>query len=391
MPTTRQRSRGARPITGSPLAASGTRISDAMTSLASASVAGGTASSVTRVATYEVAYTTLARSRRASARDTPPSIPAGSRGSGQRVAHHLALDQEHDHLGDVRGMVGDALQEARDQDEPDRARDRLRVAHHVREQLAEDLLLDAVHLVVSGADLARQVRVPGHEGVQALLHHALGLLGHSRQVDVRLELALLVQLHRALGDVHRLVADALEVGDDLHGGGDEAEVAGGRLVEGEQLHALLVDLDVVSVHLPIAVDDVSGQRLVTLHQRPHGAADLILDQRAHGQQRLLEAVQLLVEVSLHSLPPESRSDPWLGSDYPSHFTARLAPPFRSFHRSPRRPSAPRLALPEPSGDVVLGPRVVRAREQRPRDAELDQLAEQQESRVVRDARRLLHV
>src|SRR2546426_8558016 len=35
--------------------------------------------------------------------------------SGERVPHHLGLDHVDDHLGDVRRVVGHALEEARDQ------------------------------------------------------------------------------------------------------------------------------------------------------------------------------------------------------------------------------------------------------------------------------------
>src|SRR5438132_14308257 len=151
------------------------------------------------------------------------------------VADHFALDHVDHHLRDVGRVVGHALEEARDQDQPDRPRNGLRVRHHVGQQLAEDLLLQRVHLGVLGADLARQLGVPTDEGVQALLDHALGPLGHPRQVDVRLELRFLVQLERALGDVYRLVADPLEVGHDFHDRSNEAEVPRRRLVEGEQL------------------------------------------------------------------------------------------------------------------------------------------------------------
>ena len=170
-------------------------------------------------------------------------------------------------------------------------------------QLAEDLLLERVHLGVLAAHPPGQLGVAGHEGVQALLHHPLRPLGHARQVDVGLELRLLVQLQGPLGDVDRLVADPLQVGHDLHGGGDEAQVAGGRLVEGQQLHALLIHFHVVGVHLAVAVDDLLGQHAVTLEQRGHDAPDLLLDQPAHGQQGLLERLELLVEVPLHDGPP----------------------------------------------------------------------------------------
>ena len=45
------------------------------------------------------------------------------------------------------------------------------------------------------------------------------------------------------------------------------------------------------------------ERVVPLEERPHHAADLVLDQPAHGEQGLLERLQLLVEVPLHGASP----------------------------------------------------------------------------------------
>src|SRR3989442_1431462 len=67
----------------------------------------------------------------------------------------------------------------------------------------------------------------------------------------------------------------------------------------EQLDALLVHLDVVGVDLPVGVDDLLGQLAVPLDERGHDPADLVLDEAAHGEQRLLESVELFVEVPLH--------------------------------------------------------------------------------------------
>src|SRR4029450_8027480 len=105
--------------------------------------------------------------------------------------------------------------------------------------------------------------------------HALGLLGHARQVDVGLDLGLPVQLQDPVGNVHRLVADPLQVRNDLHGRGDEAQIPGGGLVQSQQFHAPHVHLDVVGVDLSVPVDDLLGQEVVTVQQRTHDAADLV--------------------------------------------------------------------------------------------------------------------
>ena len=70
-------------------------------------------------------------------------------------------------------------------------------------------------------------------------------------------------------------------------------------MERQQLHALLVDLHVVGVHLPIAIDDLLSELAVALDEGAHDPTDLVLDQAAHGQEGLLECVQLFVKMALH--------------------------------------------------------------------------------------------
>ena len=55
---------------------------------------------------------------------------------------------EDDVLGNVRGMVADAFEMARDEDQIERRLDGGRVLQHIGEQLAEDLRLQGVELVV---------------------------------------------------------------------------------------------------------------------------------------------------------------------------------------------------------------------------------------------------
>ena len=60
---------------------------------------------------------------------------------------------------------------------------------------------------------------------------------------------------RRLGDVDRQVADALEVGVDLDGRDDRAQVGGHRLVQRQQREAAVVDLDVQLVDRLVADQD----------------------------------------------------------------------------------------------------------------------------------------
>src|SRR5690606_14782014 len=99
--------------------------------------------------------------------------PARAGGSGalggllvrRGVADISPLDVEDDVFGNVRGVVGDALVVARDQQQVERARGGARILHHVGQQLAEELLVQRVDLVIASADFVGGAGVTAHEAV----------------------------------------------------------------------------------------------------------------------------------------------------------------------------------------------------------------------------------
>ena len=84
------------------------------------------------------------------------------------------------------------------------------------------------------------------------------MVGHARHVDPRLQRRVLREVDRALADVHREVADALEVGDHLQRERDEAQVGGHRLALREDHEAQLVGLDLGAIDLLVGVDGSSA-------------------------------------------------------------------------------------------------------------------------------------
>ena len=132
------------------------------------------------------------------------------------------------------------------------------VLEHEGEQLPEDLLVEVVDGCIHPADPVGQLAVLPHEGVEAAADHLPGDLGHTRQVDVGLELRHLIELENFLGDVHGHVADPLQMSVDLDGCRDEPQVPGDRLPQGQQAYALLLDLRVELVDLGIPFDDPVG-------------------------------------------------------------------------------------------------------------------------------------
>ena len=174
------------------------------------------------------------------------------------VAHVLRLHQEDHVLGDVGGVVGDALQVAADQDQRQRPLDRAGVRHHVGEQHAEDLVLELVHLVVAPQHVARQrgVRLTKASRLSRVIFSAISAM---RGMSISgLSGGCGSSLTHVLGDVHGLVADPLQVGVDLHGRRDQAQVRGHGLLQRQQLQAAVVDLDLQVVDLLVGRDDLLG-------------------------------------------------------------------------------------------------------------------------------------
>ena len=85
-----------------------------------------------------------------------------------------------------------------------------------------------------------------------------------------------------MGDVHRHVADPLQIVVDLHGGDDQPQIDGHRLMQCQGLHALLFHLDLATIDVQVALLDLTGQRLVALQDRPQGHLHLVFHQ-AHSE------------------------------------------------------------------------------------------------------------
>ena len=166
----------------------------------------------------------------------------------------LALHQEDHVLADVGGEVGHPLQVPAHQEELHAGADRVRVLHHVGEQDAEHRAVQRVHLVVAQADLAAGRGVAADERLERVGQHLARQPRHLDDLGLGRDRPALVQPLGRLGDVDRVVAHPLEVVGDLERGGEHPEVAGHRLLEGEEVDALLLDLDLHAVDDPVARD-----------------------------------------------------------------------------------------------------------------------------------------
>lgn len=124
-----------------------------------------------------------------------------------------------------------------------------------------------------GDDRPRPVEVARHERVDRPRDHADGRPRHLRDVLERAGAAVVDQAERDLGDVLRLVADPLHVGDHLERGGDHPQVGRDRLLLEQQPQAAALDLLFLLVHPRALPDRLPGERGVLFEQRAGGVVD----------------------------------------------------------------------------------------------------------------------
>ena len=182
------------------------------------------------------------------------------------VAHVGALDDVDHVLGHVLRVVADALDGLRHPDDLERGGDGARVFHHVGDELAQDRPELAVDRRVVADHVGRRVDVEAREGVERAAQHARARLrrrGARRRMrgsGCRPPRSWMLLRHAR--DLLRLVADALEVGDGLGDGEDQAQVVRRRLALDDDLAAVAVERDLHAVHLVVGGDHVVDQRAV---------------------------------------------------------------------------------------------------------------------------------
>ena len=109
--------------------------------------------------------------------------------------------------------------------------------------------------------------------------------------------ALRDDAQRRLRDVHRVVADALQVARDLDGADDEAEVARHRLLQREQRDGEVLDLDLEAIDLVVAAMTASAFSLSRVSSASTARSTSASARVGHVEQALLERRQLVVKMA----------------------------------------------------------------------------------------------
>src|SRR6266571_5484825 len=100
------------------------------------------------------------------------------------VADVLALDEVDDVLGDVGGVVADALEVLGDEDQFERGKDDTGIAHHIGKQFTKNLIAVVVYLIIGGQDTLRKLHIAADDGVEGIANPFFDEFAHAREIDI---------------------------------------------------------------------------------------------------------------------------------------------------------------------------------------------------------------
>jgi hypothetical protein len=171
----------------------------------------------------------------------------------------------------------------------------VRVLHHVRQQRAEDRIVEVVDCVVTLADSNGCLGVAVDEGVEYVMHHLGRDSRHLRKKRQRLDLAHVLEQRNALRDILCIIADALDDARNLQRRDDVSKVARHRCPKRDQLDCAPLRLNLQYIELLVVLDDLGRTFDVALDEAAHGLADRMFRQSAHLADQRAKAVEILVE------------------------------------------------------------------------------------------------
>ncbi len=196
-------------------------------------------------------------------------------------------------------MVADALQRLDAQRCVDHPTDVARVFHQVSRQTADRALEQFFEVFGVERHLGGDAHVFVSQRLQTVVQQDHSRLGHAADVFEDRALAhvrlIFVQALGDVGHTHRFTADALQVVNGTRQSQHETQIAGDRLVDGEQLGIGFERLDIEVAHQTMIVDHLARLADIAGAQRFAGENDLIANLGAHIQHQAAKISQIAVE------------------------------------------------------------------------------------------------
>jgi hypothetical protein len=174
--------------------------------------------------------------------------------------------------------------------------------HHLNHLLVK-LVIKRVNLVVARNRLSRSLRVARRESVKPCDEHLLNDFCHSIDVYVHVELRLVVERARVLGNVYGMIGNALYDGRGVRDRNHKPEVACGGLPQRQYVNAHLVYLKLQLVNRVVFSDDALGYDRIALRKRANRKHNGFFCRSAHYQHAVAQQCEILFNKSIvHLLP-----------------------------------------------------------------------------------------
>ena len=193
-------------------------------------------------------------------------------------------------------MVRDPLEVAVHEDVP-RARFDLQASlRHSLDQVVEVFVVHAVDVIVHLHDVPDGFRVVLDEGVNRRVDHLDRSVCHlpdSRKLGFGTARRR-TELQREFPDVFRVPSDPVQVGRDLERGRDRPKIPSDGRMEGDEVDARVLDLELETVDFLIDREDLSRNFSVEPGQRVDGLSDRELAELGEGHHVLVQFLQPLL-------------------------------------------------------------------------------------------------
>src|SRR5215510_14906843 len=234
------------------------------------------------------------------------------------VPYDLTLHRINHIFSDVRRQVANAFQMARYRQGVHETLDLVGMLPHLLLYPHVHRLIELIHLAVSHTYFTRQSSVALHHGVQALFHHLLDFLGHVSEAGRQIDLRMTGQILCTARNINGRIGHALEIVIHLQDGYHKAQVNGHRLVQSENLKAILLDLDLHLIDFVIAFSHLLRERGIALDHGRDRLRNTLFDHGTHRQNFFLEGFDFTQKMLRHMLfscaVQAALSRSWLGKN-----------------------------------------------------------------------------
>src|SRR5690349_11606747 len=206
-----------------------------------------------------------------------------------------ATDPENNVFGNIGGVVGDAFEMTRSQDELQARANRTGLAGHPQKLTLKDAIAVLIHDVVAFQDRGGHLDIAENERAKALADHAAHGGNHRSKFFGNFDASHFAKGNHSLSEVYREVSDAFEIVVQLQCGYDQAQFIFGKRALAQEPDGVLVNNDFHFVDARLEKKDLtreSGSAGIVqtddgVERAVHGA----LDGARHGDEIVHERIE----------------------------------------------------------------------------------------------------